>query len=248
MSDLETNSTEENETNMSDENDTSNEENNTSSIDANSEDTQKLLKEMAAKMVEEQLAPIKEKLGKAYKERDELAAKASRAEEAAKAAEIKRLEEDGKELEAAQLKISSLTGKLEALEAKNTELTRDRIVSDATVSLDFRNESAKKMAVSEIIAQLVQGEDGTWKHKSGIPIKDFVEHYAKDDEKSFLFKPKNSSGSSSMTSGQASDTTSKPEWTKQPTSQWTTDQMMEAIRKGWLGGGSLEEQMSSSFI
>jgi len=220
-----------------------------SSVDSKSsdEDTQKLIQDMATKMVEEQLAPIKEKLDKAYKERDELAAKAARAEKEAKAAEIKRLEEDGQELEAAKLRISALQGELDALRTENTSLTRDRIVSDATVALEFRNESAKKMATKEIIEQLVQNEDGTWKHKSGIPIKEFVEHYSKDEEKAFLFKPKNSSGSSTMQSGTPPSSTNKPDFLKKPRSQWTTDEMMIAIRDGHLGGGPLEEQMANSF-
>lgn len=212
-------------------------------------DTQKLIAEMAAKMVEEKLAPIKEKLDKAYKERDELATRASKAEEAAKAAEIKRLEEDGKDLEAANMRLSALQGKLEALQAENTSLTRDRIVADATMRLDFRNDSAKNMAIKEITEQLVQTEDGTWKHRSGIPIKDFVEHYSKDDDKTFLFKPKNSSGSSTMTAGQATNTTARPEFLKTPMSSWTTEQMMTAVREGWLDEGkSLQEQMATQYI
>jgi len=211
-------------------------------------ETQKLIADMAAKMVEEQLAPIKEKLGGLYKERDELATRASKAEEEAKQAEIKRLEDDGKELEAANLRVSSMQGQLDALRTENTSLTRDRLVADATVALDFRNESAKSMAMNEITSQLVQAEDGTWRHKSGIPIKDFVEHYAKDGEKNFLFKPKNSSGSPTMAPGQSPDSKAKPDFLSKPTSEWTTDEMGEAIRGGHLGGGTLAEQMSTQII
>jgi len=214
----------------------------------NDAETQKLISDMATKMVEEQLAPIKEKLGNLYKERDVLATRASKAEEEAKQAEIKRLEDDGKDLEAANLKVSAMQGQLDALRSENTSLTRDRIVSDATMTLDFRNESAKAMAVNEITNQLVQGEDGVWKHKSGVPIKDFVEHYAKDDDKIFLFKPKNSSGSGTMAPGTPPSTGSKPEFLKKPTSEWTGEEMMVAIRDGHLGGGTLSEQMAASYI
>lgn len=211
--------------------------------------TEALIKKMAKEIADQQLQPIKEKLDKAYKERDELATKASKAEESARQAEIKRLEEDGQELEALQLKLSDLQGRYNALVDENTSLTRDRIVSDATMALDFRNDHAKRMAIKEITEELRQGEDGTWKHTSGISIRDFVEQYAKDDEKTFLFKPKSSSGSQTMMPGQTASGEAKPDWvTSIPKSQWSGEQMFEAIKKGWLPGGTGDEQMKANIM
>ena len=52
-----------------------------------------------------------------------------------------------------------------------------------------------------------------------------------------------------MTSGQPNSSASKPEFLKKPTSEWTTDEMMIAIRDGHLAGGkSLNEQMATSSI
>jgi len=214
-----------------------------SAADISDPAVEEMIKKMAKEIADEQLKPIKDKLDKAYKERDELATKASKAEEAARQAEIARLEEDGQELEALKLKNSDLLGRLNALEEQNTALTRDRIISDAVLSLDFRNESAKNMAIKEITDQLRQDEDGSWKHTSGISIRDFVEHYAKDEEKTFLFKPKNTSGSSTMAPGSSSNSKTIPDWVNNtPKSQWSREQMFEALEKGYLGT-SIEDQM-----
>ena len=191
---------------------------------------------MIAKLVAEKLAPMKANIEKAYSERDAVAQELAKLREQAKAAEIQRLQDDGKEVEALQLKHSELQGKYEALLEQNTSLTRDQLVANATAGLDFRNEAAKRMAMSEIIGELVKDGNGQWVHKSGVSVKDAVEVFSKDDDKSFLFKPKNSSGASTVSQGigQTNVDNNAPYMTK-PVGQLTTQEMMQAQKAGRFG-------------
>ena len=111
---------------------------------------------------------------------------------------MKSLEDEGKHKEVAEMKLAELTEKLALAEGKVTELTRDGAVRNALTSLDFRNERSGQMAYRDIIDQLIQDpETGAWIHKSGVSIKDFVGQYVKNEDNSFLFKPKSNSGGGS---------------------------------------------------
>jgi hypothetical protein len=144
--------------------------------------------------VDEELSGIKEKLNSAYSQRDEAVAKAVAFEEEKKAQAIRGLEEEGKHKEAADLKMAEMSAKLDAREKQITQLTRDNAVRDALKGLDFRNDTAADFAYRDVVDQLIQNEQGQWIHRTGSSIKDFIDSFRKDDDKEFLFKPKQSSG------------------------------------------------------
>lgn len=155
-----------------------------------------LVDSIVKERLETELKSIKDNLDKAYKVRDEALKKAAEFEQKEKEANLKRLEEDGKHKEAYELRLAERDARLAALEKSNTELSRDGAVRDALKGFDFRNDTASDMAFKEIIGQLIQ-KDGQWVHRSGISIKDYAAAFAKSDEQSFLFKPKQSSGGGS---------------------------------------------------
>ena len=152
---------------------------------------------IASRMEEERaklLTDFKSKLDNAYSARDELIKEKVALEEAKKAAELKQMEEEGRHKEIAELKLAEAQAKIEALSKRNTELTRDHEVSAALAGLDFRSDIAADMARDSVLKAVVQDEAGAWKHKSGVSIREFVDHFKKDEVNSFLFKPKTSSG------------------------------------------------------
>ena len=159
---------------------------------AGDDDTvQKLVQEK----VQQELAAIKKKLDDAYAARDEAVKKAVAFEEQQKAIKLKQLEEEGKHKEVYEMKLAEMTAKYEAAQSRNIELSRDLVVREALKSLDFRNDFAADLGYKDILSQLVQNEDGQWVHKSGVSIKEFVNNvFSKDEDKSFLFKPKTTSG------------------------------------------------------
>jgi hypothetical protein len=190
-------------------------------------DSAELAKIVQAK-VDEQLAGIKEKLNSAYSQRDEAVAKAVGFEEKQKQAEIAQLEEQGKHKEAADIRMAELTARLNERDQQVTELTRDNAVRDALKGLDFRNDTAADFAYRDVVAQLTQNEQGQWMHKTGASIKDYIDSFRKDDDKEFLFKPKQSSGT-----GQSTQATSTGGFdsTKSIT-EMTTDEIMKAAAAG----------------
>jgi hypothetical protein len=160
----------------------------------NSTDPQKT-EELINRVVEERLAKIKSSLDKAYKERDEAVKRAVALEDAERQARIKALETEGKHKEVAELKLAELQEKLRIAESRVTELSRDSAVRDALTGLEFKNDRSQQMAYRDVIEQLVQDtETGQWVHRSGVSIKEFVAAFAKDEDNSFLFKPKTNSG------------------------------------------------------
>jgi len=74
------------------------------------------------------------------------------------------------------------------------ELTRDKDLLDALKGLPFRNEKASQSAFKELVDELVQDDDGNWRHKSGASIRDAVKAYQKDEDNAYLFKVKASTG------------------------------------------------------
>lgn len=200
----------------------------------------KSMDDTIAKLVEqrvaEQLQDIKGKLDAAYEIRDEAIKEAAKIKEEQKAIQITKLEEEGKHKEVYELKLADLEGKLEARNAQITELTRNTAVRDAISGLEFRNDSASKMAYTEILAELMQDENGAWIHKSGISIKEYAELYRKDDEKSFLFKPKQSSGVNTGTPAGALQ--SDPTKLTKPMSEMTQEEIMQSINAGAFNNGN----------
>lgn len=195
-------------------------------------DSQDLDKIIQAK-VDAELASIKEKLNSAYSQRDDAVAKAVAFEEQQKQSQIKLLEEEGKHKEASDMKLAEITAKLQAKEQQVVELTRDNAVRNALKGLDFRNDTAADFAYRDVVAQLVQNEQGQWMHRTGASIKDFIDSFRKDDDKEFLFKPKQSSGT-----GQAAmQTTSGGFDSNKPLSDMSTDEIMAAAAAGHFDGG-----------
>ena len=109
------------------------------------------------------------------------------------------MEEEGRHKEVAELKLAELQAKVEALTSKNTELSRDAVVRQEMAALDFRSEIAADMAYDRIVREMTQDENGAWMHKSGVSIKEYVEHFKKSDDNSFLFKAKVNSGAGTQT-------------------------------------------------
>jgi hypothetical protein len=156
------------------------------------------LKQMIERRVQEEVnqakSAFKDKLDEVYKLRDQAIKEKVTLEEEKRKAEIKRMEDEGKHKEVAELKMAELNARLETLQKENTKLTRDQAVRDAMRGVDFRSDVAAEMAQERILGQLIQDESGRWTHKSGISIKEYVDHFTKDEENTFLLKAKTNSG------------------------------------------------------
>ncbi len=165
------------------------------------EDTSKIdVEKLVQEKLDEALKDIKGKLDKAYGARDEALKKVAEFETEKRAAELARLQEEGKHKEAFEMQLAEKEATLKALQQKNIELTRNIEVRNALSIQPFKNEKALEIAFSEIVGQLVQNEQGVWVHKTGSSIKDFIKTFAENEEYSFLFKVKGSSGSGSQAS------------------------------------------------
>lgn len=149
--------------------------------------------------VNEAIKDIKQKLDKAYSARDEALKKAAELEQVKKQEEIRRLQEDGKHKEALELQLAEERAQRAAYEKRVIELTRDMELRNALGTYSFKNDNAFNMAYREVVDQLAQDEKGIWRHKSGVPLKDFVRQFAESEENAFLLKTKASSGSGSST-------------------------------------------------
>jgi hypothetical protein len=160
--------------------------------------------------IQEALKPIKSKLDNAYKERDEALRKAAEYEQKEKEANIARLQEEGKHKEAYELQLAEANAKLEAVTKRNIELARDAEIKSVLASYTLRNDKARDMAYMDIASQLVQNEQGVWIHKSGADLRTFVKQFSENDDNSFLFKQKASSGAGSTSSSTTPSTDTKP--------------------------------------
>lgn len=171
-----------------------------------------MVAKLVAERIEKELAPIKSKLDKAYQQRDETLAKLAEFERKEKEARMKLLEDEGKHKEVYELRLAEEKAANEALRRQNTELSRDVSVRDAISGLPFRSAKSQDMAFKEITNNLVQNEQGTWVHRSGISIREYCNAFSKDEENSFLFKPKTNSGSGApaSTSGNSKPGAEKP--------------------------------------
>jgi hypothetical protein len=173
------------------------------------------LKDIIERRVQEEVtaakSAFKDKLDEVYKLRDQAVKERVTLEEEKRQAEIKRMEDEGKHKEVAELKMAELNARLESLQKENTKLTRDQAVRDAMRGVDFRSDVAAEMAQERILSQLIQDDSGRWTHKSGISIREYVDHFTKDDENGFLLKAKTNSGfGMSNVAGTADTSTNKP--------------------------------------
>jgi hypothetical protein len=154
-----------------------------------------LVKKLVDERVSENLKPIKDKLDNAFAARDEALKRVAEYEQKEKEAELKRLQDEGKHKEAYEMQLAEEKAKREVLEKRNIELTRDIELRSILNGYSFRSNNASEMAYKEVVGQLVQGENGIWTHRSGISVSDFVKTFSENEDNSFLFKPKLSSGS-----------------------------------------------------
>ena len=170
--------------------------------------------ELVSKLVKErldaELAGIKASLNNAYKARDEMSAKVAAFEAREREANLKRLAEEGKHKEAYELQLAEERAANAALAKRNTELSRDVTVREALRDMQFRNGKAATMAFQEITSNLVQDENKQWVHRSGISIREYCEAFSKDDEQSFLFKAKVSSGAGTSSTNTNAGASAKP--------------------------------------
>ncbi len=166
-------------------------------------DLDKLIQERVA----ESLKEIKSKLDNAYSARDAALKKVAEFEQKEREAELVRLKEEGKHKEAFELQIAQERAKIEALEKRNIELTRDIDVKNALSAFTFKSESASDMAYRTIVSDLVRNENGEWMHKDGSSIFDYVKKFA--DQNPFLFEQKVSTGPG-VTATKTTTTSSTP--------------------------------------
>jgi len=180
--------------------------------------------------VDAKLAGMKASMDRMAKERDDALKVKNQMEADTKTAKIAKLEEEGKLQELAEMKIADLTAKLSVFEKENTKLNRDSILGAEIAKLEFRSDRSREMAKKDVLDQLVQNEDGAWKHTSGASIADFVESYSKEESNSFLFRVKSNSGSGATTS---SSSPIAPE--SKALSDMSTEEVLRLAAKGQLG-------------
>jgi len=158
-------------------------------------DSELSIQEQIQKGIDEALKPLKEKVDKAYSERDEALVKIKEHEERLRKEELERLEAEGKHKEAYEARLRDEEAKRQALEKQNIELTRDIEVKNELSKYEFRNQNARNMAFRDISGDLVRNDKGVWVHKDGDSVENIVKAYVESAENSFLLKPKVSSGS-----------------------------------------------------
>jgi len=181
-------------------------------------------------IIEERLAKMKANMDRMAKERDEALKMKAEMEKSKKDSDLARLKEEGKLQEALEMELAEAKAKLDLYQKDITSLRRDGVVNDALAGLEFRNDKSREMARREITDDLVQGEDGSWVHKSGTLIKDFIEAYSKSEDNSFLFRVKSNSGSGTGAPAGAPNT----DKTKS-IGEMSTQEILALASKGKLG-------------
>jgi hypothetical protein len=190
------------------------------------EEHQALLKQMVA----EELKQMKANVDKAYKKAEEATRENARLKAEAQEKQRKQLEDEGKHFEVAKLKLAEYEENNKILQERLTSLTRDRELEKHLSSLDFRNDFSRNTAFKIILPELVQDEDGSWVHKSGASISDYLKTFAKDPDKDGLFKPKENSGTGAN-SNKSSTTVTRPK----KLDGMTTEELLSLAESGKLG-------------
>jgi hypothetical protein len=157
----------------------------------------------------ERIKALKESLDRAFAERDALAAKLADKEAKERELEIKSLKDAGKLQEAYELQLTQERAEKDRLKLRNIELTRDIELRDTLVNLEFRNENAARLARQEIERDLVQDENGEWRHRTGVSITDYVKAFVANKANEFLFKVKINNGSGDLNPDNPSDPASE---------------------------------------
>jgi hypothetical protein len=150
-------------------------------------------------LIDAALKPIKSKLDKAYAARDAAEERAQKLEKEKRDAELKKLEAEGKHKEAFELQLEEEREARRQAEARATRLSRDNQLSEALRGLPFRNEKASNAAFNELVGEMVQDDNGNWKHKSGKSLRDVVKAFKEDEDNSFMFKVKANTGTGDTT-------------------------------------------------
>lgn len=150
------------------------------------------LDKLVQSRVSEALKDIKSKLDNAYSARDTALKQVAEFERKEKDAELSRLKEEGKHQEAYELQLAQERAKIDALEKRNIELTRDIDVKNVLSAFTFKSESAAEMAYKTIVSELVRNENGVWVHRDGTSIADFAKKFS--EVNNFLFEQKVSTG------------------------------------------------------
>ena len=171
---------------------------------------EKRINDLVQKRVDESLKEIKGNLDKAYNQRDELQKKLAEKELAENEAKKKKLEEEGKHKELYELQLSEERAKREALEKRNTELSRDVELRQALSGKNFKNDRTTNIAFKEIVDELVKNDAGVWMHKSGLAISAYVDKFCSDEGNAFLFTVKANSGSGTSSHNSDTNTDNKP--------------------------------------
>lgn len=170
-----------------------------------------LIKKLVQDRLDAELAGIKNKLNESYTARDQALVRVAEFERKEREANLKRLQDEGKYKEAFELQLAEQKAANAELAKRNTELSRDVAVREALRNLQFRTGKAEAMAFQDITSQLVQDENKQWVHRSGVSIHEFVDAFSKDEDQSFLFKPKANSGAGTTTGANgAAAATQKP--------------------------------------
>lgn len=174
-------------------------------IDANHPDVKVLI----AAAVKDALADFKVKIEKAYQQRDAAQTRVAELEAKDQQREIEALKAAGKDREAFEMELAALRAQNNELAVRNTTLARDNLIKSELGAFTFRNKKAAELALSEITAQMIKGDDGNWTHKSGQPIEAAVQAFAEDKENGFLFKAKANNGNGDDVNSKPLDTSPK---------------------------------------
>jgi len=185
-------------------------------------------------VVEERLAKMKENMNRMAKERDEALKLKAELEQKSKDETLARLKDEGKVQEALEMELAEAKAKLEVFEKETTKLKRDGVLNDALSGIEFRNEKSRDMARQDIVGELVQNEEGSWVHKSGTNIRDYVEAYSKSEDNSFLFRIKSNTGAGSGSPAGAPSTD-----TAKAIGEMSTNEILALAAKGKLGNFNL---------
>ena len=141
---------------------------------------------------------IKANINKAYSEKEAMAKELADFRSQKREAELRQLEESGKQKEADNMRMESLKSELKMAQDTMITLTRDTALNLALSTLEFKTEKAAKFAQTDLVSGLIQDSAGSWVSSNGQSIQEYAKAYSVDDANSFLFKAKQSSGSSTM--------------------------------------------------
>jgi len=190
----------------------------------------KEFKDAVAAAVAEQLKDLKAKVDNAYSQRDTVVKEAEELKQKLSEQQTEKLKAEGKVAEALELELSQERAKSEVLAKRNIELTRDLEIKSVLNGYDFRSDKASKMAFSEITAQLVQTEQGSWQGKNGDKVEKIIGDFMSSEDNEFLLKPKANSGGGHL----PTSPTSPPPSSGKSLFQMTQKEVLEMAATGKL--------------